>query len=64
MKTSIQLLKTGEYVVSRRSTAMKDMSLFGSLLGKLCRQAAAQDYGWNSFEDAFKNGTFFNARRK
>jgi pimeloyl-ACP methyl ester carboxylesterase len=22
------------------------------------------DYAWNSFEDAFKNGTFFNARRK
>jgi len=22
------------------------------------------DYGWNSFENAFKNGMFFNARRK
>ena len=22
------------------------------------------DYGWNSFENAFKNGTFFNGRRK
>ena len=22
------------------------------------------DYGWNSFESAFKNGTFFNPRRK
>ena len=22
------------------------------------------DYGWDSFENAFKNGTFFNARRK
>jgi predicted alpha/beta hydrolase family esterase len=22
------------------------------------------DYGWNSFENAFKSGTFFNARRK
>src|ERR1041384_5072063 len=22
------------------------------------------DYAWNSFETAFKNGTFFNARRK
>jgi hypothetical protein len=22
------------------------------------------DYGWNSFENAFKNRTFFNARRK
>ena len=22
------------------------------------------DYGWNSFENAFKSGAFFNARRK
>jgi hypothetical protein len=22
------------------------------------------DYGWNSFESAFKNAMFFNARRK
>ena len=22
------------------------------------------DYAWNSFENAFKNGIFFNARRK
>jgi hypothetical protein len=22
------------------------------------------DYGWNSFEDAFKKGIFFNTRRK
>jgi hypothetical protein len=22
------------------------------------------DYSWNSFENAFKNGIFFNARRK
>ena len=22
------------------------------------------DYAWNSFENAFKNGMFFNARRK
>ena len=23
-----------------------------------------RDYGWHSFENTFKNGTFFNARRK